>query len=56
MEANNKHSDEPDTKGNNTGRVRGNPQGMGASMLHWGKPCAQPPHPHPNALTQPAAD
>ena len=21
---------------NNTGRVRGNPLGMGASMLHWG--------------------
>jgi hypothetical protein len=25
--------------GNGTGRVRGNPLGTGASMLHWGKPC-----------------
>ena len=39
--------------GNGTGRVRGNPLGIGASMLHWGKPC-RPFHPlhHPPAWLQ----
>lgn len=33
--------DAPDAQasGNQTGRVRGNALGMGASMLHWGKGC-----------------
>ena len=30
------HLAEEDVAGNQTGRVRGNPEGMGASMLHWG--------------------
>lgn len=35
-------SPEAKAQGNGPGRVRGNPLGMGASMLHWGKPCRCP--------------